>query len=230
MNQYTTEQIRNLALVGHSGSGKTTLSEAILFSAGLTNRLGRIEDGTTKSDHMPEEIQRKISISGTLLNCSWNKTKLNIVDAPGYADFTGEAKGAMRASDAAAVVLNASSGVEVGTEKVWAYAEEYGLPCLLVINHLGKEFADYGKALSSAVARFGKGVVELHLPLNPGLGFNGVVDVLRMRAFTYASDGSGKRTEGDVPAELADRAAEMRERVVEAAAETEDRPTDKNLY
>ena len=229
MNQYPIEDIRNLVLVGHNGTGKTTASEAILFAAGVTNRMGRVEDGTTKSDYSPDEIERKISISATMLNCQWGKTKLNILDTPGYADFTGEANGAMRAADAALVLLNATSGVEVGTEKVWGYAEEYGIPCMLVINHLDKEFADFDKALSSAVNRFGNGVVPLHLPINQGLGFNGIVDLLRMRAYTYQMDGSGKAAEGDVPSEVAERAGQMRERVVEAAAETDDALTEKYL-
>lgn len=229
MNQYAMEQIRNVALVGHSHSGKTSLSEAILFSAGVTSRIGRVEDGTTKSDYTPDEIARKVSISATMLHCEWRGTKINLLDTPGYADFTGEAKGALRAVDGAVIVLNAMSGVEVGTEKVWGYAKEYGIPCLLLVNHTDKEFANFDKTLASAVSLFGKGVVALHLPVNPGLGFNGIVDVLRMRAFTCATDGSGKATEGDVPAALADRAAEMRERLIEAVAESDDALTEKYL-
>ena len=229
MNQYAMEQIRNVALVGHSHSGKTSLSEAILFSAGVTNRIGRVEDGTTKSDYTPDEIARKVSISATMLHCEWRGTKLNLLDTPGYADFTGEAKGALRAVDGAVILLNAMSGVEVGTEKVWGYAKEYDIPCLLLVNHTDKEFANFDKTLASAVDRFGNGVVALHLPVNPGLGFNGIVDVLRMRAFTYATDGSGKATEGDVPAALADRAAEMRERLIEAVAESDDALTERYL-
>ena len=196
MNQYAMEQIRNVALVGHSHSGKTSLSEAILFSAGVTNRIGRVEDGTTKSDYTPDEIARKVSISATMLHCEWRGTKLNLLDTPGYADFTGEAKGALRAVDGAVILLNAMSGVEVGTEKVWGYAKEYDIPCLLLVNHTDKEFANFDKTLASAVDRFGNGVVALHLPVNPGLGFNGIVDVLRMRAFTYARTGAGRRRRG----------------------------------
>ena len=229
MNQHTMEQIRNIALVGHSHSGKTSLSEAILFSAGVTSRIGRVEDGTTKSDYTPDEIARKISISATMLHCEWKGTKLNIFDTPGYADFTGEVKGALRAVDGVVVLLNAMSGVEVGTEKVWGYATEYNLPCLLLVNHTDKEFANFDKTLASAIERFGNGVVALHLPVNPGLGFNGIVDILRMRAFTYATDGSGKTTEGEVPAALAGRVAEMRDRLIEAVAESDDALTEKYL-
>jgi len=147
LKEYQTEEIRNVVLLGHGSAGKTSLAEACLYTAGVTTRLGRIEDGTTVSDYHSDEIERKFSISSSLLNCEWNKTKINILDAPGYLDFVGEAKALTRVADLGVIVVHGQSGVEVGTELVFKFAQEEALPIWFVVNMLDKEHADFDKAL-----------------------------------------------------------------------------------
>jgi elongation factor G len=221
--------IRNIALVGHSSTGKTSLSEAMLFTVGSINRLGTISDGTTKSDYTDAEINRQISISTALLNCDWRGVHLNIVDTPGYADFIADARAALWATDCAVIVVDATKGVEVGTDKVWGFAEEYGRPVLLVINHLDKEFADYDSVLASLQDHFGQGVVPFHLPVNPGNGFNQILDIYNQKLLTYPGNQSGKPQTGDVPAHLQEHVQALHERIVEAAAESDDALTEKYL-
>ena len=225
----TPDTLRNIALVGHSSTGKTSIAEAILFRAGITNRLGTVQDGTTKSDFTLAEINRGISIAASFLHCSWKNTRLNIVDTPGYSDFIGDAKAALWATDNAVVLVDAASGVEVGTDKVWGFAEEYGRPAMLVMNHLDKDFADFEGVLAALQEHFGQGVVPFHLPVNPGSGFNQIVDVYKQKLLTYPADGSGVPVSGEVPAELQERVASLREQIVEAAAESEDELTEKYL-
>lgn len=229
MNTYDTDSIRNIALAGHSSSGKTSLAEAMLYTAGETNRLGTITDGTTKSDHTEAEIDRQISISTSVLHCAWNDTRINILDTPGYPDFIGDAKAGLWAVDAALILINAASGVEVGTDKAWAFCRDYGRPVFFFINHMGKEFANFEKVLGEMQEHFGRGIVPFHLPANPGAGFNQIMDGQERRLLTYQLGGKGKADEGDVPAELESQAGEVQERIIEAAAESEDALTEKYL-
>ena len=143
MNIYAPEQIRNIALAGHSSTGKTSLAEAALFLSGQSSRLGTVDEGTTKSDYTEAEVSRKISISTSLLHCEWKNTKINILDAPGYADFIGDAKAALWATDNAVILVHAASGVEIGTDKAWGFSAEFARPVLFFINHVDKEFADF---------------------------------------------------------------------------------------
>ncbi|MDP6778266.1 MAG: elongation factor G, partial [Candidatus Latescibacteria bacterium] len=229
MDVYAPESIRNVVLVGHSSSGKTSLAEAALYSGGQTNRLGTVDDGTTKSDYTDAEIDRKISISTSMLHCDWKQTKINILDAPGYADFIGDSKAAIWAADNAIVVVHAASGVEIGTDKAWGFASEFGRPVLFFVNHMDKEFADYDGVLEAVKEHFDRGVVPFQIPVNQGVGFNQIIDVYQQKLLTYATDGSGKPEASDVPAELADQVEAAREQIIEAAAESEDELTEKYL-
>ena len=224
MKDYKTEDIRNVVLIGHGGTGKTTLAEAMLFASGAINRLGRVEEGTTTSDFDPDEVKRTISINLALLPCEWENKKINVVDAPGYADFTGEMKAAIHATDAAVVLVDASAGVEVGTEHCWAFADEASLPRAVLIDRMDRENADFAQALSQVQSFFGKKCVALQIPVGAQSSFSGVVDVLAMKAYS-----GEKGTEGAVPDSLSDQAARYREQLVEAVAETDDELLTKYL-
>ena len=222
MKEYTPEHLRNIALIGHGGAGKTSLTEAMLFSAGHTTRLGKVEEGNTLSDFHPDEIQRQISITTSLLYCEWKSQKINILDTPGYLDFTGEVKGALRVADTAVIVLKAVEGAEVGTEIVWRYANEYRTALIVVVNKVDQENADFDRAVHQAQELLSHDVLPIQFPLTQGLGFDSVVDVLRMKALKFAPGGSGKYTEQDIPAEAAKRAADLRQQLTELVAETDE--------
>lgn len=217
MKRYKAEQIRNVSLIGHSGTGKTSLTEAMLFNAGLTSRLGSVVEGNTVSDYDPEEIRRQSSVNTSVTPFEWEGRKVNLLDTPGYADFVGEVKGAVRVSDGVVVVLCAASGVEVGTEMVWQYANESDLPRLTFVNKMDRENASFERTLEQMNAKLGANLLPLQLPIGSQADFEGVVDVLSMKAYV----GEGKQT-ADIPAELAEQAARLRERLIEAAAEADD--------
>jgi len=155
MQQYGLENIRNLALLSHCGAGKTSVSEAVLFTAGAITRLGKVDDGTTTSDYDPAEVKHKISLNLTILPCQWNGAKVNLIDTPGYSDFAGEVKTAIRVSEGAVIVVCAASGVEVGSEQVWAYSEEANLPRLIFINKMDRENADFYRTVEELQSKFG---------------------------------------------------------------------------
>ena len=221
---YTTAQIRNVTLTGHSGSGKTALAEAMLYAAGQIKRLGRIEDGTTVSDYTKEEIERKISLTATVLNCPWNAHQINLLDAPGYADFFGEAQSALRAVDAALVVVDAPSGIQVGTERAWGLAAAAKLPRLLFVNKLDCADLDIEGLQEEFRERLGRQVVPLQLPVNPGPGFNQLVDLVQMRLISYKN---GVAAPGAIPGQLEGRAQELHQQLVEAVAETDETLMEK---
>jgi elongation factor G len=220
MKVYEAKDIRNVAVVGHGGCGKTSLVTALLFDMGAVNRIGRVEDGTTVTDFDPDEVERRISLQSATAYGEWRKAKVNLIDAPGYANFIYEARAALRVADAALVVIDAVAGVEVQTEKVWAYAAERELPRLIVVNRMDRENASYVRALESLQARFGRGVVPLAIPLGEEKGFVGVADLLSQKATVYASDQSGKPQSVDVPAEVREAAQSWRDKLVEMVAET----------
>ena len=224
MKDFKTEDIRNVALVGHGSTGKTSLAEAMLFSSGAVGRLGRVDEGTTVSDFDPDENKRKISINLSLLPCEWKGKKLNIIDTPGYADFVGEMKTGLRAADAAIVVVCASSGVEVGTEHSWAFADERSLPRMVVVNRMDRENADFFQTLSRLQSFFGKRCAPLQLPIGAQSSFEGVVDLLTLKSFR-----GEKESEGAVPDSLSDQVARYREQLVEAIAEADDELINKYL-
>jgi len=220
MKVYDAPNIRNVALVGHGGCGKTSLASALLFDAGAVNRLGRVDDGTTVTDFDPDEIERKISLLAAPAFAEWKKSKINLIDAPGYANFLSEARAALRVVDAALVVVDAVAGVEVQTEKVWAYAEEYGLTRLVVVNRMDRENASFERAFENVQAAFGRAAVPLAVPVGEGKGFRGVVDLVSGKAQVYGDDGSGKFQLTDVPAEQQEAVKGWREKLVEMVAES----------
>jgi elongation factor G len=229
VNIETPDRIRNVALVGHSSTGKTSLAEAMLYTAGGSNRLGTIDAGTTTSDFAEAEIARKISISMSMLHCGWKGIKINILDAPGYADFIGDAKAALWAADNAVLLVHAANGVEIGTDKAWGFAESFGRPRLFFINQVDKEFADFEKVLNALQEQYGRQVLPFNIPVNPGVGFNRIIDVLHQRLLTYPDDANGRPEVGEVPADLRDPVESLREQIVEAAAESDDELTEKYL-
>ena len=217
MNNYKSEQLRNVVLLSHSGAGKTSLAEAMLYSSGATSRLGKVEEGTTVSDYDPEEIRRKISVNTSLVPCEWRGHKVNVLDTPGYADFVGEVKGAIRAADGAVILLDAVSGVEVGTELVWGYADEVDLPRALFINKMDRDNADFIRALNQAKENLGANFIPFQLPIGAQEAFEGVVDLVSMRAYR-----GEKAEEGDIPDDLHSEAESYHLQLMEAAAETDD--------
>ena len=226
LKEYQTDMIRNVGLVSHGGVGKTTLAEAILYSAGVTNRFGSIDDGTTVSDYNQDEISRKISISSAFLHCEWKNHKINVIDMPGYSDFNGELKSGLRAVDTAVILLNAVSGVEVGTELAYRIIDEYNLPRIFFVNRVDKEHANFDKAVEMAQNQFGSSVAVLQFPVNQGEDFDSIVDLIKMKMYTFSKDKSGKYTESDIPDNLKDRAEEMHAALMENVAENDEKLLD----
>ena len=224
MKQYGLENIHNVVLLSHCGAGKTSLSEAILFTAGAIKRLGKVDDGTTTSDYDPAEVKRKISINLAMLPGEWQGTKINLIDTPGYSDFAGEVKAAIRVSEGAIIVICAASGVEVGSEQVWAYSEEASLPRLIFINKMDRENADFYRTLQQLQSKFGSRCLPLQLPIGAQNDFQGIVDLLTMKSYA----GSPAK-EAEVPSSLKDQADSFREKLVEAIAEIDDRLIEKYL-
>lgn len=224
MKNYETSQIRNVVLLGHGSVGKTSLSEALLFLAGVINRLGRVEEGTTTSDFDPEEIKRRISVSLALLPLEWNGHKINLLDSPGYADFVGEVKCGVRVADAAIVVVAAVSGVEVGTEQVWKYAEERALPRMIFVNKMDRENADFYKTVEQVQSYFGSRCVAVQLPIGSQDSFEGIVDLVKGKAYR-----GPQLQEGEIPPAMQGQVDSFREKLVEAAAEVNDELLNKYL-
>jgi elongation factor G len=220
MKVYDAPSIRNLAVVGHGGCGKTSLVSALLFDMGAINRLGRVDDGTTVTDFDPDEIERKISLQTALAFGEWRKTKINFLDAPGYANFVAEARSALRVADAALVVVDGVSGVEVQTEKLWNFAAEYQLPRLIAVNRMDRDRASFDRTMESLTAAFGRGVMPIAIPLGEERGFVGVADILTERADVYTDDASGKFQTVDLPPEVKDHERSWHEKLVELVAES----------
>jgi len=227
MKTYQPTDLRNFAIVGHASSGKTMLAEAMLMCGGVINRMGRIADGSTVSDYHVSEKNRKISVSASLLHTEWAGKKFNIIDTPGYLDFISEGLGALRVGDFALVVIHAQHGLGVGTDRVWNYATNYGLPKMIVVNALDKENVDFDAVLKSAQEHFGRHVFPLSVPVNAGPGFNKVLDVLRKDIVTYATDGSGKYTEEPCTGEWDAKARELHSQLIEHIAESDDELMNK---
>jgi elongation factor G len=222
MKTYDTQDIRNIALIGHGDSGKTSLASAMLFIAGAVNRLGRVEDGTTVTDFDEEEIERKISLQTALAHLEWKDRKINLLDTPGYAAFVADAKSALAVADAALLLVEGVAGVQVITERTFKFAQEASLPIVFVINKLDRENASFDRTLDAVQSRFGRTAIPVQIPIGSEASFEGVVDLVAMKAFRYAKDGSGKASAGEIPAELAEAAKEARAALVEMVAETDD--------
>ena len=227
MKVFESENIRNIALVGHGDSGKTSLVSALLFSAGATNRLGRVDDGNTVTDYDDDEIARKVTINTALAHCEAEGVKINLLDTPGYGAFILDAKGAMAAVESVLVMVDAASGVEVQTESAWKFADEFKLPKALAINKMDRERADFKQALASLQENFGRTVIPIQLPIGKEKDFKGIVDLVRDKAYIYEMDGSGKFKQEDVPGDLADAASSRREELIEMVAESDDALLEK---
>jgi elongation factor G len=220
MKVYDAGSIRNVAVVGHGGCGKTQLVSTLLFAAGAVNRIGRVDEGTTVTDFDDEEIARKHTLSSSLAYAEWQKTKINFIDTPGFANFLSDARSALRVVEAAVVVVDAVAGVEVQTEKLWSEAAALGLPRLVVLNRLDRERASLDRALESLRRDCAREIIPVQLPLGEEKAFIGVVDLVKMKAQTFAAD--GKMTETDVPAALTETAQRAREQLIEMVAEADE--------
>jgi elongation factor G len=224
MKVYDAASLRNVALVGHSGSGKTQLVSALLFDAGAVNRLGKVDEGTTVTDYDEEEIARKHTLSASIAFAEWTKTKINFIDTPGMANFLSDARAALRVADGALVVVDAVSGVEVSTEKVWEVADDLAVPRIIVLNRVDRERASLERSLESLHSVFGRAVVPVQLPIGEEKNFKGIVDLVAMKAYTFVD---GKPSEGPVPADLESAAQTARGTLIEMVAEADDALMEK---
>jgi elongation factor G len=224
MDQFTSENIRNVVLLSHSNAGKTSISEAILFNSKAINRLGRVDEGNTTSDYDPDEVQRKISINLSVLPYAWEGVKVNLLDTPGYSDFVGEVKSAIRVAEGAIIVIGSTSGIEVGTEQVWQYCDEAKLPRLIFINKMDRENADFFKVAEAAQTRFGAKCVPLQIAIGAHTDFTGVVDLLKMKAYL-----GNTAQVSDIPAAVKAQADTFRTKLVEAIAGVDEKLIEKYL-
>ncbi len=228
MKAYGTPFIRNVGIVGHGDTGKTQLVSSLLFASGMTNRLGKVGEGNTTTDWDEEEIARKITIQTGVAYAEWapagqsEKTKINFIDLPGYSTFVNETKASLIAADSALILVDAHTGVQVVTEKVWDYCTEYDIPRAFVVNWMDRELASFERTLGSIQQVFGRGVVAVHLPIGEEKDFRGVVDLISMKAHVYQPDGDGKAKIEEIPADMADAAKEAHEKLVEMVAEGDD--------
>jgi elongation factor G len=229
VKRYGTQQIRNVGLFGHNGSGKTSLTEALLFTAKAINRLGRVEEGNTVSDHDPDEVKRGTSIALAVAPVEWREHKINVLDAPGYADFVGDIRSVARVADTAVILIDAAAGVQVGAEQVWAITGEAGCARLLLVNRLDRENADFTSTVTAAQQAFGKTVVPLQLPIGRESSFQGVVDLIHCAAYVSNGARDGGFTKGDIPTDMQAEVEAAREQLVEKIAETDDALIEKYL-
>jgi len=220
------EKIRNIAVAAHRGAGKTSLVEAMLFDTGAINRLGNIENGTTTTDYEPEEIERKFTISSSLAFCDWKGYRVNVIDTPGFINFIEDARGCLRAVDGAIVIISAVSGVKAETAKIWRYADEFELPRVVFVNKMDKDIANFSRAIGDLEKYFEKEAIPLSVPIGSGASFTGVVDLIKMRAYTFHD---GKVEESAVPSEMSSQAEEYRKKLVEKIAESDDTLLEKYL-
>ncbi len=222
MKTYEGANVRNVAVMGHSHSGKTSLVSALLYTAGSTPRLGRVDDGSTVTDYDEEEISRQMTISAALAATEWGKTKINLIDTPGFNMFVHEAEMVIPAVDAALVVVDSVSGVQVVTQKIWSFAEEFALPRVVVCTRMDRERADFNRVMDSLTGAFGRTVVPVQLPIGAEKNFKGVVDLVKMKAYYYEVGGNGKARVEEIPADMAEQAKAAHEALVELVAEGDD--------
>ena len=220
-------KLRNVAIVGHGGAGKTSLAEAMLYSAGVTNRLGRVEDGNTVMDFEPEELKRQASLSSGFYQYDWAKTTISLIDTPGDQNFFSDSRLCMQAADGAVVVIDAVDGVKVQTEQAWEFADEFNLPCIIFINKLDRERADFLRTFNDAAESFNPKPVILQLPIGKEAGFKGIVDLVSLKAFTY--DDNGKAAPCDIPSDMQEQVDAEREALVENIAESDDELLERYL-
>jgi len=229
MGRFDTSKIRNLGIIAHGGAGKTSLAEAILFDTNMIDRLGRVDDGTSTMDFEPEELKRKISITSALDHCEWKGHSIHIVDTPGYGNFIADTRACMRALDCAVVILSAISGVKAQTEEVWSWANEFEIPRIAFVNKMDRERASFLRAIDDMEKALGARGVPIQMPIGAEEEFKGIVDLITMKAYFYADDGSGAFSEGAIPEAYVDEANRLREHMVETVAEAYDALTEKYL-
>ncbi|HEX6278441.1 MAG TPA: elongation factor G [Pyrinomonadaceae bacterium] len=225
MKAFATENLRNMAVIGHGDAGKTQLTASLAYVSGATPRWGKVDDGTTITDYDDDSIERKVSLNNNFAHLEYKDTKINLIDTPGYAAFVSHARPALRVADCALVVVDAVHGIEVQTEKTWQYANEFMLPRFMVINKMDKEHADFGHALETATDSFARSIVPFTLPIGQETDFRGVVDVVHQKAFEF--DENGKAKEIPIPEEGRDKFERTRERLVEIVAESDDALMEK---
>ncbi|MBL7172627.1 MAG: elongation factor G, partial [Desulfobacteraceae bacterium] len=223
------EQLRNTALIAHGGSGKTSLAEAMLFNAKATTRLGKVDDSTSNFDFEPEEIKRKASLSTSFYDCTWKKHIINIIDTPGDDNFLSDTKFSLQAADGAVVIIDATAGVKVGTEKVWAFADEQQLPRIIFVNKMDRERADFFKIVEEAARIFEIKATPLFLPIGAENNFAGLIDLIKKKAYTYSKDGSGNFETSEIPPDMEDSVNEWREKMIENIVEVNDNLMEKYL-
>jgi elongation factor G len=229
MGHKAADRIRNVALIGHRGSGKTSLHEALLFEAGIVNRLGRVEDGTTVSDFEPDEQEREMSIGASVASFEHDGRKINLIDTPGEPSFVADTVGALRVADSAVVVVNGVMGVEVNTERLWDRADAEGLARLVFVNMLDRERADFFRSLESLQKAFGNHVVATEIPIGSEHEVGGVIDLIDMKAFVAQGEGRGAAIEEEIPEELREQAQEYREKLMDEVAENSDELMERYL-
>lgn len=222
MRVFDSPDIRNVALIGHGHSGKTALASAMLFTASATDRLLKPDEGNTVTDFDEEEVARKLSISSGIAAFAWQKTKLNVIDTPGYNMFLNDTRSAMAAADGVVTVLDGVAGVEVSAVKVWGFAEEFALPAAILVNKLDRERSSFDRVVANAQEKFGRSVIPVHLPVGAERNFTGIIDLIRMRCWSYTAGGDGKGKEGDIPEALKEAASAGHEALVEMVAEGND--------
>ena len=227
MKEYETGAIRNIVFIGHGGSGKTSISEIILYTAGEINRIGKISEGNTVSDYTPNEIEKQISISTSLLHIEWNNVKINMLDTPGYSDFIGDVKSALRISDTAVMVLKSAEGVEVGSENTAKFVNEFNLPSSIIINKVDNEHSRFAETFQQSKDRISSNAIIITFPANEGINFDTVIDVIKMKAYTFGEAGSKKVSEGEIPGNLKEQAEAYRLELIEKVAETSEELMNK---
>ncbi|MBI4654666.1 MAG: elongation factor G [Nitrospirae bacterium] len=226
MVNFEPEKIRNIAVIAHAGAGKTSLVEAILFDSKATDRLGRVEDGNTITDYEPEEISRKISISSAIAFCDWKGYRINVIDTPGYMNFLEDTRSCLTAVDGAVVIVSALSGVKAETEKIWQYACRYELPRLVFVNKMDRENANFSMAVGELEKSFGSSAIPLNIPIGSGENFEGVIDLINMRAIKFQN---GNPSEMDIPSDFKSEAEDYRKMLVEKIAESDDSLLERYL-
>jgi elongation factor G len=225
VKEYSTDKIRNVVLGGQRGCGKTTIADAIAYSTGVNNRMGRVDDGTSLLDYQEDELAKKTTISSKLLACEWKNTKINLLDGPGHSDFLGELIGSLKVADSVGMVINATAGVEVGTQIQWKYIEKLGIARFFFINKMEIENANWQASVDGIRDAFGTQAAAVHLPIGQAENFKGIVDLLRMKAYTF--DDKGDPQESEIPADMQDLVDSEREKLIETAAETDDALLEK---
>src|SRR3989440_7963360 len=227
MKVYRADQIRNIALISHVGTGKTSLIDAALYDSSAVTRQGKVDEGTSVVDYDPEELKRRMSLNAKVLPVEWKNHKINFIDTPGYPDFVGEVKAALRVADAALVVVTAEKGVEVGTELTWQYADERNLPRMVLVNKLDRENTSFDQTLESLRRQFGVKIAPLQIPIGEQAGFKGVVDLVTQKGYTF--EGGNKVQEVPIPADIKERMSSYREQLIESAVESDDAVMEKFL-